>query len=246
MAAKNKPRKTKSKAPKGNWVEDVLETWADAAGINHEDPMKLDDAPKWVLNAYIEGLKVVFPCGLPPREKWNAEFAGCFLGRMHALERLYAGEVPLGPETEADLERVKSVVEKQAPPKNFNAFWRKFERNMKAHFKATREVIPAATAIAGASTYADTRDFQKGLMRGMEIKPDDLATSRTFQANTRTYWVLALMWRTWVKCKSLREVHRHLCKAVGEQKIGNFKKFEKLCGKIGFKLKGRGRPPVKK
>lgn len=246
MASKKQPRKTRAKAPKGNWVENVLETWADAAGRNNGDPMKLDDAPEWVLNAYVEGLKVIFPGGLPPREKWDAEFVGSFLGRMNGLERLYAGEVPLGPETEADLEKVKSVAEKQPPPKNFQTFWTKFERNMKTHFKATREAIPVATAAAGASTYDDAVGFQKGLMRGMEIKPDDLATSHTFQANTRTYWVLALMWRTWVKCKSLREVHRHLCKAVGEQKIGNFKKFEKLCRKIGFRIKGRGRPSGKK
>jgi hypothetical protein len=246
MASKKNPRKLKPKARKRNWVDNVFGIWADAAGRNDGDPMKINDAPEWVLNAYTECVKIIFPGGLPPRERWNAEFAGCFLGRMHALERLFAGEVALGPETEADLERIKSVVEKQPPPKNFKTFWRKFERNMDTNFKATRETIPLATAIAGASTYADARDFQRGLMRGMDLKPDDLATSRTFQRNTRTYWVLALMWRTWMKCKSLREIHDYLCKGVGENRIGNFKTFEKLCKKIGLRLRGRGRPPRKK
>lgn len=243
VGKRKKTQSKQTKPSKADWVKYVLGEWADEAGKNDCDPLKINDAPEWVLNAYIECAKIVIPGGLPPVEKWDAEFLGVFLGRLNGLERFYAGEVPLGPETQAEVDKVRAMVEGRPLPKNLKAIQKDFETS----FDATREAIPIATAMAGASTYADARDFQKGLMRGIEIKPEDMATSRTFQRHTRTFWVLALFWRFWVKCRSVREIWQHLCNAVGERKIGSFKTFEThVAKKIGLKVRGRGRPRTAK
>jgi hypothetical protein len=234
-----KLKKANHKSPKRNWVHECLEKWALAAGKNDCDALDLKGAPEWVHNAYAECAKITFPSGLPAVEKWDAEFLGEFLGRFAALERFYAGEVPLGPETQADLEKVKAMTAQQPASDNFRAI----EKDLETRFKATNEAIPQATALAVNSTYGENLSFQKGLQRGIEIKPDELATSRTFRRHTRTFWVLALHWRVWVKCRSVGEVYRHLCNAVGEAKIGSFKTFEThVAKKIGLKFRGRGRP----
>lgn len=110
-------------------------------------------------------------------------------------------------------------------------------------FAAVGESIPQMMEAALASSHEDALKFQKGLMRGMTLGPDDLITGRTFQRHTRTFWVIAVMWRTFSKCQSVAEVHRILCQAVGEDKVGDYKTFETRVVKvIGMKLSDSGRP----
>jgi hypothetical protein len=239
---RKKTQATKAKSKKTDWVTDVLGGFAEAAEKNDCDALGINDAPEWVLNAWAECCKIVFPGGLPSIDKWDGKFLGELLGRFYGLQSLYAGEIPLGPETQAEIEKMEAAAKNLPPVKNPKAL----EKDLKTKFSAVHEAIPLATAAATSASYKDAMSFQKGLARGIEIKPDELATSRTFERHTRTYYVLALYWRFWVTCKSLREVHRHLCKAVGEQKIGSFKTFEKVCKRIKFKLRGRGRPKAAK
>jgi hypothetical protein len=177
--------KAKSKKAKTDWIRDAFRNWALAAEQNDCDPLQIKDAPEWVFNAYVECAKVVFPNGWPPVEKWNAEFLGEFLGRYSSLVRLFAGEVPLGPETQADMEKLKAMMAGRPAPKNFQAI----VKDAETIFDATEKMIPAATAMAAASTYEDQLAFQRGLKRGLEIKPEEVATSRAFRRHTRTFWV---------------------------------------------------------
>jgi hypothetical protein len=228
---------------KKDWVKEVFRKWAEAAMENDCDPLGIKDAPEWVFNAYVELAKVCFPSGWLPVEKWDAEFLGEFLGRYSSLARFFAGEVPLGPETQADMEKLQATIAAQPAAKNFKAV----QKDCETIFAAAEAMIPAATAMAGNATYSEARDFQKGLLRGMEIRPEELATSRAMRRHTRTFMLLAVFWRHWAKCRSVREVYDHLCKAVGEQKIGSFKTFEThVAKKIRLKFRGRGRPKAVK
>ncbi len=233
---------TKPKSKKTDWVKDVLAEWVDAAGKNDCDMLDINDAPEWVLNAWIECIKTVFPSGLPSAEQWDAKFLGEFLGRFYGLENLYAGNIPLGPETQAEKEKIEAAAKNAPPLKNARAL----KKDCLTKFTATRAAIPLATLAATSASYKDAVDFQKGLARGVEIKSDELATSRTFERHTRTYFVLATLWRHWAACRSLKQVHEILCKAGGESRVGSFKTFEKLCKKIKFRLRGRGRPKAVK
>ncbi len=233
------PETKKLKKSKSDWVKNVLREWADAAGKNDIDVLGIDEAPEWVLNAWVECIKIVFPRGLPPAEKWDAEFLGEFLGRLYALEKLYGGEVPLGPETQAEMEKIEATVTSNPPLKNIKAI----EKDFSTKFQATKGAISMATSAVSSASYKDAISFQKGLARGMEIKPDELATSRTFQRHTRTFLTLAVHWRAFSKCRSVGEIHKILCKGIGENKIGTLKTFEnRVVKKIGLKVRGRGRP----
>lgn len=233
-----KGRPTKRRREKVNPIVNVLRDWAEASGKNESDFLGLDNAPEWVLNAWVECCKIVFPGGLPLDNKWDAESVGILFGRLWGLKNLYAGQVPLGLETQGELAKLEAAARGKPPLANAAAI----ETDFLTKFKATDEAIPLAASAATSASYKDALSFQKGLARGMEIGPEELATSRTFERHTRTYFVLGLFWRFWSTRRSLTEVYEILCKAVGETRVGSFKTFEKVCRKIGFSVRGRGRP----
>ena len=216
----------------------MREGWAEASAKNDSDPLGLNGAPEWVLNAWVECCKVVFPGGLPAADQWDAKAVGEIFGRLYGLQSVLAGEVPLGPETQAAKDKLKAAAKTKPPLKNAKAL----KTDVLTKLVATHAAIPLATALATSAAYSDALRFQKGLARGLEIKSDELAASRTFERHTRTYLALSLSWRACMNCRSLKHIHEQLCAAVGESRIGNFKTFEKVCQKIGLSVRPRGRP----
>jgi len=187
----------------------------------------------------------MFPGGLPEPKKWDAYFFGLLLGRLRGLESYHAGEIGFDPETEAELENLLKRLEQDKNPQISQQRLKEILVDLETRYDATRNAITTATSKANEQPHQERADFHAGLAKGMDIKSEDLASSATLQRHTRTYFVLAKHWRWWVQCKSLREVHGYLCKAMGEQQVGDFKTFEKVCKKIGFRLRGRGRPKGK-
>ena len=166
------------------------------------------------------------------RNKWDAEFLGTFFGRFQALEKLYGGEDPLCPESQAEMDAVKAKIKTQPTPKNLKTI----EKDVETKFKATNEAIMMTTAAAVEMPYEEGQKFHEGLARGMKIEPDELTAGRMFQRHTRTYLVLVKSWRAVMNCRSLKHLHTIFCDAVGEKRIGNFKAFEKVCQKIGLTI----------
>ena len=244
----SKAPKLKLTAAKPRKIKAALKAWGDASDRVNLDPLELDAAPVWVENALAEVVKVVLPGNrLPANGAWNLELVGELMGRLEAFGRLCAGEIVMGAEVQAEHDRFQKFVDSlpQSPERTARA--KMLVRDINARFEAVQEHIPVVMKAALASSHDDSVKFQKGLLRGLNLSPDELISANVFERHTRTFYVLALFWRAWVKCKSLREVYDHLCKAVGERQIGSFKAFEKrVAEKIGFRIRGRGRPPGKK
>ncbi len=242
MGKGKRKKVAKSKKSKSNWVIDTLRDFG-LTVAKTSDVLDIEDAPDWVWNAWAEIGNTVVPGGFQPPEKWDADFLGNFLGRLHGVGMMLSGAVPLGPETTAELEKLQQVPAKRARSKDV----KDAEKDFGTVIQAIQVAIPAATNAAMTAPYQDRMAFQKALTKGMEIQPDDLATSRAFRRHTRTFLVLALLWRHWIKCRSVREVYDHLCKAMGEKKVGSFKTFEThVAKKICLKFRGRGRPKAVK
>jgi hypothetical protein len=234
---KGKKGATKPKIRKSTWVTDVLKDFGTGAGET-TDLLNLSDAPDWVWNALEQVSLVLVPGGVSTRENWDAAFLGELLGRLHGLEMMLSGQVPLGPETTAELE----MPLQRAVGKLKRGDVKKMEKDFAAVVEATQNAIAAATTAAIRAPHHEKMAFHKALSKGMDIQPDDFATSRTLRRHTRTFLVLAIYWRNWVKCRSVREVYDHLCKSVGEHRIGSFKTFENhVVKKIGFKVRESGR-----
>jgi len=244
----SKAPKLKLTAAKPRSIKAVLKAWGDASDRVDSDPLELDSAPVWVEKAWVEVVKVLLPGNrLPADGAWDLELVGELMGRLQAFGRLYAGEIVMGPEVQAEHDRFQSFVDSLPRSPERTAREKMLAHDMNARVEAVQESIPVVMKAALASSHDDSVKFQKGLSRGLNLSQDELISVNVFERHTRTFYVLALFWRAWVKCKSLREVYDHLCKAVGEKQIGGFKTFEKrVAGKIGFAIRGRGRPPGKR
>jgi hypothetical protein len=242
-----KPQKIRLVAKHPRKIKAVLKSWVEASDKVDSDPLKLDEAPAWVEKALAEVAKVVMPGNrLPTTGEVDMELIGEFFGRLQAFGKVYDGEIPLGPEAQAEYDRLQKFLAKQPQSPERTAREKASVKDLQVRMGALEQSIPDLMNAVFGSSHEDALKFQKGLLRGMNLSPDELVTANVFERHTRTFWVLASHWRIWVTCKSVREVYNHLCKAVGEGKIGSFKTFEKLCAEIGFKLRGRGRPPKPK
>jgi hypothetical protein len=244
-----KPISTKVKliAKKPRKVKAALKSWVEASDKVNSDSLNLNGAPPWVENAYAEVVKVLMPSNrLPTSGDVDLELYGELLGRLQAFGKVFSGEIPMGLEAQAELDRLQTLAASQPQSPERKAREKAAVNDLNVRVKAVEQGISDLMKAAMSSSHEDTLKFQKGLSRGLNLSPDDLVSANVFERHTRTYYVLVTYWRFWVKCKSLREVYDHLCKAVGENKIGSFKTFERLCKKIRFKIRGRGRPPGKK
>lgn len=241
------PDKLKLVAKKPRKIKAAMKALAEALDRVDADPLGLDSAPLWVEKAWMEVLKVVMPSNpMPSSGKVDVELIGEYFGRLQAFAKLYSGEIPMESEVQAELERAEKVMASQPQSPDKKKRQKLAEKDLQVRMKAVQKGIPNLMDAVMASSHEDALKFQKGLLRGMTLKQEDLITANVFERHTQTLVVLATYWRSIINCKSLREVHGHLCKAFGEQKIGNFKTFEKLCAKIGLSIRGRGRPAGKK
>jgi RNA-binding protein YlmH len=60
---------------------------------------------------------------------------------------------------------------------------------------------------------------------------------------TRLYVILVLLAPKMHHVKSVAMLHRILCKALGDRVVGDIKRLEKLCQRIGLTFRKAGRPP---
>jgi hypothetical protein len=244
-SGKTKTPKIKLTAKKPRKIKAVLKAWAASSDKVDSDPLKLDEAPQWAENALVEVVKVVMPGKkLPAAGEWDMELVGELMGRLQAFGKQFSGEIPMGPEQQAELVRLEKFAASQPKSKERTAMEKMVLQDLQAMMEATNQAIPNLTGAALDSSHEDALKFQKGLLRGMTLAPDELTTGRIFQRHTKTFWVLGAMWPFFSKCRSVAKVHRILCQAVGEKQIGSLKTFEnRVAKKIGMKFGHSGRPP---
>ena len=153
----------------------------------------------------------------------------------------------MGPETKAEYDRLEKFAASQPPTPERSAKQKAMVQDLQTMIGATNDAIPQLLKSVLGSSHEDALKFQNGLLRGMNLAPDELTTGKTFQRHTRTFWVLGMGWRVFSKCRSVAEVHRMLCKSVGEQQIGSLKHFQdRIAKKIGMKFGRSGRPSKSK
>lgn len=245
---KKKPKADKIKlvAKRPRKIRAALRSLADASDKADYDVLELDEAPPWVDKALAEVAKVALPGNrLPTTGEMDMDLIGELLGRQHVFGKLFNGEIPLGPEAQAEYDRLQKFAASQPKTPEKIANVKRFVKDIQNRMAAVQEGIPNIMNAALGSSHEDALKFNQGLQRGMNLAPDELVTLNVFERHTRTYYVLAANWRFWMTCESLPRVYDLLCQAVGAEKIGSFKAFEKLCGKIGFSVRGRGRPSNK-
>jgi hypothetical protein len=103
-----------------------------------------------------------------------------------------------------------------------------------------KRVVKYLKGIEGNSLN-ELSEFYRGYAVGLEGIGICASTDRSDLAS-EIYFALVSWWRFVVRFKSLTELHEWLTKILGEQKVGDRKRVEKICERIGLKFRKRGRP----
>lgn len=228
---KEQPKETPEPTPK-TWVEETRDELFKLTETMRP-PAWLDDdanAPAWVENATREFIKALFPLAADNIATINTPAAlGGLLGHQIAafneltegIEK--AGGLPVG------------VVRVMMPRGGFKT---EDVTACDAYVSALVETMKRAAGRAIEANYGECCEFFSAFAKGMTLGPKN--TERT---NTRLLLFLAMAWREIEKLPSVGEVYRTLSSTEGGKRlVGPLPRFEKLCFRIGLKLKGRGRP----
>jgi len=239
-----KPQGIRLKAKSPRKVKAALKSWMAETEKLNPDPLGLDEAPPWVEKALAEVIKTVMPGKkLTLDGEWDLELIGELLGRTQAFGKLFNGEIPFGSEIKAGLDWLEKLAASQPKSPARTASEKVMVRDFQARLETIQRGIPNFLNAALDSSHEDALKYQKGLSRGMNLAPDEMTPGQIFQRHTRTFLVLAIQWRRFSKCRSVGEIHRILCKEIGEDKIGSLKTFEnRVAKKIGLKVRGPGHP----
>ena len=110
------------------------------------------------------------------------------------------------------------------------------EEMLKGFLRSIRKMYLHAPINEAAEFFEGLADGFKGLdMRGSLY---GMGTSITpIMVTLMIYWPLVQ------EMKSIPQLHRWLCIMDGKAKVGELKRVEKICERIGLTLKGPGRPP---
>ena len=104
-------------------------------------------------------------------------------------------------------------------------------------FTQFEEGMHRAFTRATDADFSECVQFFEGFADGLKKPPE--TTERT---NTKLLFLLLISWRNVEKQPSVRSLHALLCKLMGKQVVGDLKRFEKVCQRLGLKLRARGRP----
>lgn len=187
------------------------------------------DWPDWVANAGREIAKTFFPVAqLKSDGEMSPRILGGILGHQIAAVNALC-------ETLQDPEPAAKGIAHALQPKG--GFPDTFAESFAGYFEHMAEVMKRACAGAIEADYAECAEFFSAFADGMKQTPNELE-----RTNTRIILTLLIGWRTFVQFPSIRAVHEAFCKGMGVRLVGNLKRFEKMCQRIGFKVRGKGRP----
>jgi len=84
-------------------------------------------------------------------------------------------------------------------------------------------------------------DFHDGMAAGLRGVGKNAPGDKS-GLSTEIHLILVMWWRLVVHLKSVTELHMWLTRLLGEPKVGDKKRVEKICERIGLTLREPGRP----
>jgi hypothetical protein len=232
------------------WYEHVFDS-LDFPDVPRDAGVNIEGEPPWVVNVLKELVQQVMPTvqirkptGVTPREV--GRYIGQLCGNFFAIGDAFTTD----PET---LKRNQAVMEQFEKNRHLPAVEMTLnvasfcERSLLALAPAMERfdsaVMDSFKAALNQPSRAEAADFFQGFTDGIS-KPGLTANATSAGATTATpiYQRLFSERRQVEKLKSVRELREFLLqRGLSEQVLGDPKRLEKLCERVGLSF-GRGRP----
>lgn len=87
----------------------------------------------------------------------------------------------------------------------------------------------------------DLVEFRRGQADGIQGYGPGTPGDRT-DLSTDILFLLGMFWRVVVRFRSVTDLHLWLTRLLGPQKVGDKKRVEKICERVGLSFRKRGRP----
>jgi len=211
-----------------SWLIRIVR-WMEVAENKLPEPAFLKgEFPTWVQRLGQELMATLFPAaGLKPGRVWTATEVGALLGHHMAYWHA-AAEMP-----KITKGKFRKLDHKTA---------KRLKRQVAAFAEAHEVTIKKSLALAASQAYADSAQFFTAFAEGLNRKPADLDASNFHRTTTRVYWVLLQGWPSVARVKSVRELQQALCRYLEPHIVGDVKRIEKMCQRLGLSFGTRGRP----
>lgn len=197
------------------------------------------DWPDWVKRVAAEVVSMTCPTLKARRLPLEAEQVGGLVGQKLAYAMWHRDHLP---KPEDEQKRIAAVFGK---PLDRSAVTKILEINRQIR----QEIIPQsetlakfALGLACEQGYGESRAFLRGFVRALEKAPGPMGAPSGERSTWRIYMALLVSWRTIEVLPTIAELHRRLCHTFEPHLVGDLKRTEKLCQRVGLHLGKVGRP----
>jgi hypothetical protein len=118
------------------------------------------------------------------------------------------------------------------------AGWSRFEK----WYPGMRRLAKIALSSSVDQSYEDMTDFLLAFSKAFACKPKTGAVGDIGNPTFEIYVFMIIRWRLVAGLKSVRELHDVLVRFFGPHRIGELKRIEKICQRIGLHYRKPGRP----
>ncbi len=212
----------------------------------HESTARAD-IPDWVRNATSRLDKTLFAPMTMTLDvlKLTPYRAGYAMGMLQWSVKRMNTPLPKSPVPAIKKARLSSRAKRQIG-KLFEAFLLEGGLITRAEFRQSKfipsEAAKYVTKLEGRPLN-ELSEFHRGMAVGLHGMGPGSVEDKSNLA-TEILFFVAMFWRLVVRLKNVRELHAWLTRMLGASKVGDRKRVEKICQRIGLHFGQRGRPRI--
>ncbi len=203
------------------------------------------DIPAWVrvANARVDRTLFAPVTNTLDELKLTPFRTGAAMGMVKWSAMAIQSDVP--PEVKRALKRIRiSPRARRKAGKLFDVFLLKGGFVTKAELRQSRFIPTRAIRYEARLQHGpieELAEYHRGMSLGLRGIGPDAPGDRSDLA-TEILCFLVMQWRLVVRLKSVTELHLWLTRMLGAQRVGEKKRVEKICERIGLTLREPGRP----
>jgi hypothetical protein len=221
--------KTTQRDQSKKWLVQIVRWFEEAESKMPEPAFLKGEFPEWVKRLARELMSTLFPVAkLRVGADWTPGEVGALIGHQLAYCHTISS-LPRIPLSRAFRKIDKKVVART-------------RRQIKAFAKSHSVAVQRSLAVACGQSYADSTQFFTAFAKALDKRPADASASNFQRTTTKVYWVLFQAWPSVEGMGSVHELQQSLCNHLEPHLVGNIKRVEKICQRLGLRLGPRGRP----
>lgn len=229
------------------WVRDLLEKLIIVDQKRPEFPFLQGDPPLWVKKVCMDFFT---PSFVKTKLNWEMIVTPQVLGEIIGNQSvIWLGVEQILFEIRKKPEKYHQIAEdlkRQTTPEQFNQLndlWRQLIDQWRPAFRGFLKELAAKLLELEMEQWLA---FGEGASQMAKKLPDDPESKDFPRTTTRIYFIMMVCWRAIEKFQTVHEFHEWLRKACGSQIVGDQKRVEKMCQRIGLSFGKPGRPKKRK